>query len=105
MISSISMKDVALYTSEGGTFEGMDKVNLIFGSNGTGKTTISSFMKEYSGYLETGAAVDSRFAQCRVTWADDSRQKILVYNRQFKKENIGQSGIPGVFIMGKDAVD
>lgn len=105
MISSILMKDVASYRGEGVTFEGMDKVNLIFGSNGTGKTTISSFMKDYSGYLETGAAVDGRYAQCGVRWADDSRQKILVYNRQFKKENIGQSSIPGVFIMGKDAVD
>ena len=105
MISSILMKDVASYRGEGVTFEGMDKVNFIFGSNGTGKTTISSFMKDYSGYLETGAAVDGRFTQCGVTWADDSRQKILVYNRQFKKENIGQSSIPGVFIMGKDAVD
>ena len=80
MISSILMKDVASYRGEGVTFEGMDKVNLIFGSNGTGKTTISSFMKEYSGYLETGAAEDGRYAQCGVRWADDSRQTILVYN-------------------------
>ena len=50
------MKYVASYKGEGVKFEGMDKVNLIFGSNGTGKTPISSFMKEYSGYLETGAA-------------------------------------------------
>ena len=105
MITSITMKDVASYSNEGVTFDNMDKVNLIFGSNGTGKTTISSFMKEYSGSQETGNPIADRFAQCGVTWEDARRQKILVYNRQFKKENIGNTSMPGVFIMGKDAVD
>ena len=99
------MKDVASYSNEGVTFDNMDKVNIIFGSNGTGKTTISSFMKEYSGSQETGNPIADRFAQCGVTWEDARRQKILVYNRQFKKENIGNTSMPGVFIMGKDAVD
>lgn len=105
MITSITMKDVASYSNEGVTFDNMDKVNIIFGSNGTGKTTISSFMKEYSGSQETGNPIADRFAQCGVTWEDARRQKILVYNRQFKKENIGNTSMPGVFIMGKDAVD
>ena len=60
------MKDVASYRGEGVTFEGMDKVNLIFGSNGTGKTTISSFMKAYGDSQDSEAAMDSRFDQCGV---------------------------------------
>lgn len=105
MISSILMKGVASYDNEGVTLENMDKVNLIFGSNGTGKTTISSFMKAYSSSVESGTAIPERLSQCAVRWADEKREKILVYNRQFKKENIGKTSIPGVFVMGKDAVD
>lgn len=104
MISSITMRDVAAYNEEGVTFDGMDKVNLIFGSNGTGKTTISSFMKAY-GDSQDSKAMDSRFDQCDMEWTGDKHEKILVYNRQFKEENIGQTSIPGVFLMGKDAVD
>lgn len=74
MISSITMKGVASYSNEGVTFNNMNKVNLIFGSNGTGKTTISSFMKEYSGSQETGNPIADRFAQCGVTWEDARRQ-------------------------------
>lgn len=88
MISSILMKGVASYKDEGVTFNAMDKVNLIFGSNSTGKTTISSFMKEYGSTLEKGTAIDDHFAQCEVRWSDDRRQKILVYNRHSRLVSI-----------------
>ena len=45
MIKKIVIKDVASYDHEGCTFEDLAKVNIIYGGNGTGKTTISRFLK------------------------------------------------------------
>ena len=48
MIKSITMKDVATYDNVGVTFNDLNKVNLIFGPNGTGKTTLSNYLSHYS---------------------------------------------------------
>jgi wobble nucleotide-excising tRNase len=44
MIKKITIRDVASYDSEGVVFDGLQKVNFIYGGNGTGKTTISRFL-------------------------------------------------------------
>ena len=41
MIKRIVIRDVASYDHEGCTFEDLKKVNIIYGGNGTGKTTLS----------------------------------------------------------------
>ena len=41
MIKRITIRDVASYDKEGVTFDNLTKVNIIYGGNGTGKTTVS----------------------------------------------------------------
>ena len=105
MINSIHMKNVATYDSEGVLFNNLNKVNLIFGSNGTGKTTVSSFMREFARFQATGEKVSGKYKDCSIEWKDENRPEIVVYNRQFKEENIGKSRIPGVFVMGKKSIE
>lgn len=99
------MKNVATYDREGVLFNNLNKVNLIFGSNGTGKTTVSGFMREFARFQATGEKVSDKYKDCSIEWKDGERPEIVVYNRQFKEENIGKSRIPGVFVMGKKSIE
>lgn len=105
MLKSIIMKSVATYDNVGVEFKDLNRVNLIFGPNGTGKTTISNYLRHYSKNRTSGESIPNRFIGCDVKWDADSTPKIIVYNREFKKENISLTKIPGVFVMGKRAVD
>lgn len=106
MLKSITMKNVATYDNVGVTFNDLNRVNLIFGPNGTGKTTISTYLTHYSNHRKNdNECIPARFRDCQVDWNTDTSPEILVYNRTFKKENIGKTTIPGVFIMGKRAID
>ena len=51
------MRNVATYDNIGVTFNDLNKVNLIFGPNGTGKTTTSNFLKWYSKNRITGEEI------------------------------------------------
>jgi wobble nucleotide-excising tRNase len=105
MLKSITMRNVATYGNEGVTFDELNKVNLIFGPNGTGKTTISNFLTHYSKNRSAGVPIPDKFTDCQIQWDRDESPEIIVYNRAFKKDNIGNTSIPGVFVMGKNAID
>lgn len=92
MIKSITIKDVATFPSDGVKIDGLQKINFIYGGNGTGKTTLSGFLKDPSL---------PKYAQCSIEWEDDDRPELLVYNRQFKEENFSCSDIKGVFTLGR----
>ena len=44
MIKQITIRDVASFDHEGIVLENLQRVNFIYGGNGTGKTTISRFL-------------------------------------------------------------
>jgi len=68
------------------------KINFCYGSNGSGKTTISSVI---SGCPTTGA---------EVSWSSPSPLHTIVYNRDFVNANFGEtSKIGGIFTLGKDS--
>ena len=52
MIIRIDIKDVASFDIDGVSFDNMQKVNFIYGGNGTGKTT-RSLRKGTLAYLRT----------------------------------------------------
>lgn len=93
MLTSIHLKDVASYDKNNEeTLGDLKKINFIYGSNGSGKTTISNFL--------SGNDVD-RYQKCRAVWASSTPLKTLVYNKQFREENFGDGQISGVFTLGK----
>ena len=67
------------------------KINFIYGSNGTGKTTISRIVADSKPY-----------PQCFVTWQNEASLDTFVYNRDFVDENLNQPrDLRGIFTLGE----
>ena len=89
MIKSIKIRRVASFDNEGISIDNLQKVNLIYGSNGTGKSTISKVLESPISYSD-----------CLVEWEDDTPLQIMAYNKEFKKANF-QEHLKGIFTLGK----
>ena len=93
MITKITMNDVASFTSEA-CLETDKKVNLIYGLNGSGKTTISNYLQDME---------NQDFEKCRIDGFDPSSQKILVYNQRFVESNFYESEAQkGIFTLAEE---
>jgi len=91
MITKIEMDCVASYKKKA-TLETDKKVNLIYGLNGTGKSTISNYL--YSPSLD-------KFSTCRMEGVTD--EKILVYNQNFVRDYFYETdSINGIFTLSKE---
>lgn len=93
MIRAIKLKNCVPYLDA--ELSDCKKINFLFGSNGSGKSTISSFLSGYS---------DNRFSQSFIEWDGAVHETIYVYNRGFRRSNFQQT-IPGVFTMGSATID
>ena len=95
MIDSISIANTATYSSTPEHLNELAQFNFIFGSNGTGKTTISRIIADKSNY-----------PTCTVTWQGGTALETLVYNRDFIEDNFNQpADLKGVFTLGKQDID
>lgn len=92
MIKSIHIKDVASYDSNGVHIEQLKRVNFIYGSNGSGKTTISNFLNDEE---------DSMFPNCELKWLGNDKLETLVYNKEFRDRNFSKGVVEGVFTLGE----
>jgi wobble nucleotide-excising tRNase len=67
----------------------------VFGSNGTGKSTVGRVI-----------ANPSVFPACRITWRGGTPLQVLVYNHDFVDRNFHQAAeLKGVFTLGEKNVD
>ncbi len=95
MIESISIASVATYSHEPEILSGLSQFNYMFGSNATGKTTISRVVAD-----------ESQFPTCSVTWKNGTKLQPMVYNHDFVERNFTQSAeLKGVFTLGENQVD
>ncbi|QQZ58908.1 AAA family ATPase [Paenibacillus sonchi] len=93
MINKIIVRNKASYDAAGITLDNLEKVNFIYGANGSGKTTISDFLKNTSIY-----------PHCQVSWTNNLELRRIVYNKEFIEENFHQnSDIKGIFTLGKES--
>ena len=90
MIKAIHMKDCATYRDNTSSFNDLQKVNFIYGANGSGKSTVSNYLKNQN---------DPKYASCSIEWSGDPIE-VEVYNREFRQEHF-QDNIDGVFTLGK----
>ncbi|GAA7546119.1 hypothetical protein MMM127_09110 [Helicobacter pylori] len=95
-ISQIALKNVATFDENGASFENLNSINFIYGANGSGKTTTSSFLKNLA---ENG--IEDKFDNSKIEWHNSENLKIEVYNKQFKEEQFRNSQIKGIFTLGK----
>ena len=95
MIESISISSVATYAATPERLDGLSQFNFLFGSNGTGKTTVSRVIAD-----------EGEFPTCSVTWKAGTKLQPLVYNNDFVERNFNQSlELKGVFTLGEKQVD
>ena len=92
MINRIFMKNVASYGKEV-MLETDKKTTLIYGLNGTGKSTFSDFMYDMT---------NPRYKDCKVEGLRSTDQ-VLVYNQQFIQDNFYETeDINGIFTLSKE---
>lgn len=93
MIRTIKLKQCVPYQQA--ELSSCKKINYVFGANGSGKSTISSFLS---------GNTDARFSQSVIEWDGAVHEEIYVYNREFRRRNFQQT-IPGVFTMGRATIE
>ena len=86
MISKISIKNIASYGETPAVLETDKKINLVYGLNGTGKTTLSNYLQDKD---------NDCFSCCSISGL--SNEKVLVYNQKFVTDNFYQDTQRGIF--------
>lgn len=92
MIQSFQIRNIGTYDAVGISCSDLEKVNFIYGANGSGKTTISKLLNNPQ-------------SNCTVNWLDNRTLETLVYNKDFKERNILNSSFEGVFTIGEEDID
>ena len=95
MIESITIADIATFGSTPEVLNGLSYFNFMFGSNGTGKTSVSRVIAD-----------EDNFPACKVTWKGGTKLQSKVYNHDFVERNFNQSTeLKGVFTLGEEQLD
>ncbi len=93
MINRIHIENEATFNNEGVDIENLNAINIIYGANGSGKSTISRIVANISEYPD-----------CTLEWKDELPLDILIYNKDFCDRNYSEH-IPGVFTLGEASND
>lgn len=97
MINRILLRNVSSYSPTSVvTIAPLKRVSVFYGQNGTGKTTISSYLQ---------APTDAQFNQCQLDPVKVDRE-ILVYNHVFMEKNFHEAASqPGVFTLNEGNIE
>lgn len=92
MIKSINLNNVASYKNNA-ALKTDKKVNLIYGLNGTGKSTLSNYLHNQTA---------EKYRNCSIDGLDESHE-IVVYNQNFIHENFFEAeNLKGIFTLSKE---
>jgi wobble nucleotide-excising tRNase len=95
MIDSIQIAKRATFGRDIEALDGLSKFNYIFGSNGSGKTTITRVIAD-----------EASFPTCRLTWKNGTKLQTMVYNSDFISQNFSQfDELKGIFTLGEKNVE
>lgn len=89
MIEEIHIAKIATYGDEAQRLHGLRPINFFFGTNGSGKTTISRVLADPATH-----------PSCNVIWRGGRVLETLVYNRDFVTHNFSQQ-LRGIFTLGE----
>ena len=96
MIEHVSLKGVTSYSSNASVTLGpLTRVNLIYGLNGSGKSTIANYLQDLA---------HKDYKQCQVVPAI-SQDQLFVYNQAFVEKNFHQETQPGIFTLNQGNIE
>lgn len=96
MILSVSLQNVSSYSPAVPTVLGpLKKINLIYGQNGTGKSTIGNYLQ---------AMDQPAFQNCTID-EQAGPQDVCVYNQSFIEKNFHGGSQPGVFTLNQGNIE
>jgi len=96
IISSIKLQGCPVFTGIDSSLDECAIVNFIYGSNGSGKSTISNYLRDPQMPC---------YSACSIEWTG-SQSEILVYNKEWRETNFrSRDDLPGVFTLGSDTVE
>jgi wobble nucleotide-excising tRNase len=93
VLTEIEVAGKASYASAGARLDDLKAINFIFGTNGTGKTTISRVIADPDGH-----------PTCSLAWMSGKPLERLVYNRDFIDRNFAAQ-LRGIFTLGEAEKD
>jgi len=92
MITKITIDKVASFQHPA-SIDINKKFVLLYGLNGTGKTTISNYLYHLS---------EKKYKDCKIEGYNPNDTDILVYNQQFIQDNFSDPKINGIFTLSKE---
>ena len=93
MINKIHIENIATYVS--GVEFHPKKISFIYGANGTGKSTLSRVLNN-----------EIASPMCSITWDSDTKEDIVVYNRDFVEKNFQtDTKLKGIFSLGEESIE
>lgn len=96
MIKTISLKGVTSYPNDQPVVLGpLKRVNLVYGLNGSGKSTVGDYLQDLTG---------NRYQACQVDPAIKQDQ-VFVYNQKFIEKNFHQERHPGIFTLNEGNIE
>ena len=99
MLKKIFLKNHASYAENGSSLETDKVINLIYGLNGSGKTTIANYLSNQE---------NEDFKDCKCDFSDNKDPpKIYVYNENFIEKNFreGDGNLKGVFSLSENSIE
>jgi Uncharacterized protein conserved in bacteria len=107
MITKITLKNIASYKEDGAILETDKKVNLIYGLNGSGKSTFSNYFLYLSDPSIFESIPNYDFSQCSVEPLPNQNEfEFLVYNQKYIEDNFYESPrLNGIFSLSKGNKD
>lgn len=93
MLEDIYLAEVATYSAQGQHLAPCKEINFIFGTNGSGKTTISRVIADPVAH-----------SSCQLTWAGGHEIERLVYNSDFVERNFTET-LKGIFTLGEESAE
>lgn len=95
MIHRIKIKQVATYSNKIEQTIDSNKINFLYGNNGTGKTTITRLIEEPSNPI---------FSNCNIDYDENGKCNTLVYNQDFVKINFNsETQLRGIYTFGEES--
>ena len=96
VIKNIILRGVSSYSPDVNSSIGpLTKVNVFYGHNGTGKTTVGNYLQDPGDLI---------YHQCSALPSDADRE-VLVYNHIFTETNFHASSQPGVFTLNEGNIE